>query len=404
MKKQFVLAVAMMFNVVFGASLAVSLLSLYLNRTGISLASIGTIFAVGAFSAAILRLAIGVLTDKFVRKKFILAGIIGYIAFALGLVAASETAHFAALNLLMEFSAAIFWTAFSAYFFDIIRKGNEGVQIGTKNVIAYASSALAPVLAGIIAKSMGFNYLFLISAGIIGTSLLFVNSVKETAHVKGSVSITDFKKEYDDIIHIKGFKTIFAVIFLANFVWTFWYIYMPIYLDNAGMPLEKIGLILTAMGGIAAVMQHPMGKFIDIKPAKWILIPGFFAFWLGGMVFFAFQNFYGYLAGRTILGVAADASWWPAIGIFARITPKKEHGGGWALLMSGAAVAYGLAALIGGWLTQYFTIELILKGSGFLSLAIGILMFKNKFLETKGTAELKKHHIMHLNHRQGAHK
>ena len=72
--------------------------------------------------------------------------------------------------------------------------------------------------------------------------------------------------------------------------------------------------------------------------------------------------------------------------------------------MSGAAVAYGLAALIGGWLTQYFTIELILKGSGFLSLAIGILMFKNKFLETKGTAELKKHHIMHLNHRQGAHK
>jgi len=403
MKKQFILAVIMMFNVVFGITLTTSLLSLYLNKIGISLSSIGMIFAVGAIAAGFLRLLIGAATDHFGRKKFVFCGIAGYVLFALGLVLAGEFFHFVALNLLLEISGAIFWTAFSAYFFDLLKKGKEGIEIGERNAILYGSATLAPLVAGLIVRFADFNALFLASAGIVLLALLPAIRIKETIKAK-SADIFDFRREYNDILNIKGFKTIFIIIFLSNFVWTFWYIYMPIYLNNAGIATDKIGILLSTMTGIGALMQHPMGKKIDKLPAKWILIPGFFAFWLGGIMFFMFKNFYWYLLSRTVLGIGSDATYWPAVGIFARITPKREHGGGWAVLMTGAAFAYGIGALLGGWLTERFTIELVLKGAAFMALAITLIIIPNKFLATKGVKELKRHQILHLNHRHGVHK
>ncbi len=399
MDKRFLLASLLMFNVVFGVSLSTSLLSLYLSRVGVSLVDIGAIFAIGALVGALFRIFVGAGTDHLGRKRFIQAGIIGYILFALGLIAASRVFHFVALNLLLEISGAIFWTAYSAYFFDIVRKGKEGVDIGARNVVLYSSSAAAPLLAGFAARYLGFNILFLISAAIIFAGFLFATLMSETVKTK-SVHIEDFSKEYFDIINLKGFKTIFAIIFISNFIWTFWYIYMPIYLDNSGLSVDKIGLILTSMIGIGALLQHPLGRQMDVKPAKYILIPGFFIIWLFGLSFFAFKNFYAFLVNRIILGFGFDASYWPAVSIFARITPKKEHGGGWALLMAGASAAYGIGALVGGWLTQHFTIELVLQGVSFLSLAIGILIIPNKFLSGKGTSVFKKHHLIHItNHR-----
>ncbi len=399
LNKKFMLATLLMFNISFGVTLATSLFSLYLSRVGISLVGIGIIFAAGALIAGLARLVVGAGTDYIGRKKFMLVGTVGYVVFIISIIFSQTTTQFTFVNLLGELSGAVFWTATNAYFFDILRRGKEGVEMGMRNTALYASAALAPLIAGLLAKNLGFTTLFIVSSLVVLASLAIISTLKETVKSK-PVTLRDFEREYASIFKIKGFKTVFSIIFISNFIWTFWYIYMPIYLNNIGMPIDKIGLILTTMLGVGAVLQKPMGDLIDRKPAKYILIPGFFLIWLGGLLFFRFGNFFSYLINRTILGVGVDASYWPAIGVCARVTSKRSHGGSWALLMTGAAIAYGLAALAGGYLTQAFGIEAVLKWASLLALVVAIILIPNRFLAKKGTSIYKKHHFVHLqNHR-----
>ena len=399
--KKFLLAIVLMFNISFGVTLTTSLFSLYLDKVGISLAGIGLIFAIGALIASIVRLIVGACTDHMGRKKFIIVGAIGYVVFIISIIFSQTTSQFATVNLLAELSGALFWTATNAYFFDILRRGKEGIEMGTRNTALYASSALAPLIGGLVVKNFGFNFLFIASGLIVFAGLLLALTLKETITKTSRVGLREFEKEYRDIFKIKGFKTVTSIIFISNFIWTFWYIYMPIYLSNLGMSIDKIGLILTVMLGAGAVLQKPMGRLIDSKPAKYILIPGFFLIWLGGFFFFAFKNFASYMIGRAILGVGVDASYWPAIGVCAKLTKKRSHGGSWALMTTGAAIAYGIAALAGGFLTQAFGIAHVLMGASAVALIVAILIIPNKFLAKKGTSKYGKHQFVHLqNHRQ----
>ena len=398
MKKELLLANILLLNIVLGVSLVTSLLSVYLNQIGISLANIGFIFAFGAILAGFLRLPIGACVDYLGRRNFIILGALGYPIFAIGIALSKTTLHFIGFDIVLELFGAIFWTAFSAHYFDILSKGKEGVEMANRTAMQYTAVAAAPFLAGLIADRLGFTNLFYIGALISAVGVpIAAATIKDHSKNKGLICLTDFGKEYKQIMKIKGLKTLFAVLFMNNFTWTFWAIYMPIFLDQKGFSFTQIGLILSATLGAGALIQYPLGKAIDKLPAKYILIPGFGLIFLGSLVFFSLSNYFSYLAGRVVAGLGWDLSYWPAYGVFARITPKKEYGGAWAVLMAGMAWAYGIAALVGGFLTENYGIEKVLYISGVLALLTGLALISSKVLSQKGRKHLKSHQIM--NHR-----
>jgi len=166
-------------------------------------------------------------------------------------------------------------------------------------------------------------------------------------------------------------------------------------LNRQGYSFSEIGLIITVMWVVGALIQIPMGKAIDKLPAKQLLIPGFGLVFLGSLIFFSLRNYFVYMIGRTVAGLGWDLSYWPAVGLFARVTPRKEHGAAWAALMAGIAISYGVGALIGGFLTDNFGIETVLYASAFVSLLSGLALIPSKFLSRKGQQHLKRHHVVH---------
>lgn len=403
MKKEYLKANSILFLTQIGYGLTTALLSVYLAERGIGLANIGIIFAVGAMLAGLFRVPIGYIVDCLGRKRFIILGAIGYPIFSAGLIFANSVQHYTLLNLMVEFFGAVFWTAFSAYFFDIMAKGKEGLALSGRNITLYSASIFAPILAGILATHFSFAKLFLIGAAISVSAILLALTVKDHNHHK-KMCYTTLEQEYKYIFNIKGMGVIILIIFIGDFIFAFWSIFMPIWLQQQGISLEAIGTILSVNMLVGAILQIPMGKAIDKSPARNILIPGFILFWIGGVLFFTFKNYFSYLVGRIMIGSSSDASYWPAVGMLAKITPKAEHGVAVALIFGLSAIMRGAGYAIGGVLSSAFGIEFVLVNIGFVALAAAILIIPSKLLRKKGTQFHKLHHVRALANRHNHHR
>jgi MFS family permease len=395
MRDDYIKANAVLFLTTLGYGITTAFLSVYLADRGISLLGIGLVFAIGAIVAGLLRVPIGIVVDCLGRKKFLILGAIGYPIFAIGLIYASTVGHYIILNLFIQFFGAIFWTAFTAHFFDIMSQGKEGTDMAGRNIVLYSASAAAPILAGIIATKFGFANLFAIGAAIAASAIFVALTIKDFNH-KQQLCYRSLQTEYNCILKIKGLALIATIIFLVDFTFVFWGIFMPIWLQQQGISLEAIGLILTINLIIGVLIQIPLGKAIDKLPVRKVLIPGFFLFWLGGMVFFSLRNYISYLAGRVMLGIGSDASYWPAVGMFAKLTPKADHGGAVALIFGLSTALSGVGALIGGILTTQFGIPKVLWAVSFIPLIVAISLFWSETLKKKGTQFHKAHH--HIAH------
>ena len=395
MKDGYLRANAILLLSSLGSGLTGAFLSIYLIDRGISLASLGLIFAIGPILAGLFRVPFGYVVDCLGRKRFILIGALGSPLFAIGLLFATKIQHFMLLNIMVTLLSAIFWTAFSAHLFDVFSKGKEGMGIAGRNITTFAASALAPILAGVIANKYGFAKLFMIGAAVAASAILLILTIKDDVKCK-RMSFKAIKKEYRHILKIKDMKAIAAIIFAVDFIFVFWGIFIPIWLQQHGLSLEAIGAILSINLLVGAAFQIPMGKAIDKRPARDILIPGFLLFWIGGFLFFAFENFFSYLAARIALGIGSDAAYWPAVSVLAKVTPKKEHGGVVAMIFGISTILGGIAALMGGILTERFGIAPVLIGVAGLPLLVAIGIAASDALRKPGTTRHKKHHFRHF--------
>jgi len=388
---------AILFLVTMGFGLTSALLSIYLSEQGISLANIGLIFAVGLLVAGFLRVPLGVLSDCIGRKWLMIFGLLAYPLFSIGIIYSTLVAHYILLDLMLEIMGAIFWTGHSAYLFDAFAKGREGAGLSGRNVVSYLTGAVAPILAGVIATSVGFSKLFMISATISSLAILVALTVKDH-NAKKRLCMPVMRQEFRALNRIKHFGWIVFIIAMVDFIMVFWAIFMPIWLLQQGIGLKAIGAILSANIFVGALIQVPLGKAIDKYHVKWIIIPGFLFMWVGSILFFTFQNYLSYAVNRIILGISSDAASWPAVGLLAKFTPTAEHGAATALAFGLATVGRGLASLIGGQLTSAFGIPLVLMGAGFLALFAALALMASGKGKKKGTSVHKLHHWKFINH------
>ena len=177
--KNIILLSAISFNVALSIALVKSFLSIYLHEIGITLISIGLIYAAGAIAAGILRLPLGGLISKYGPKPLMIIGAACYPLFAIGVSIAETTPFFIVLKIIFEIVGAVFWTAFWVYLYDTIIKGEEGRSITFTGVFRKLPFFIGPFIAGIIISLFGFKNLFYLSAVIGIISVFVVSMVKD---------------------------------------------------------------------------------------------------------------------------------------------------------------------------------------------------------------------------------
>ncbi len=162
-------------------------LSSYANEMGASYKLIGLITGAYGFTQTILRIPLGILSDKLGKRKlFVIIGIFAAILSALSVYLYPNPYTLLAARLLAGVASAT-WVNFTVLFIAYFDSGESSKAIGIATSNSKIGQLVAMFLGGFIALNFGVRDIFTLSLGVSILSLLMGLFIKEIA--------IDIKKE-----------------------------------------------------------------------------------------------------------------------------------------------------------------------------------------------------------------
>ncbi|MFC3797702.1 MFS transporter [Cohnella sp. GCM10012308] len=155
--------------------------------------------------------------------------------------------------------------------------------------------------------------------------------------------------------------------------WATMYIYVPIltpFLEDRGLPLGTIGLIVGSYGLTQVLIRFPLGLFSDrLSKRKPFLFAGMAAGLVSCALFFYVGGWIGPLSGRLVAGICAS-TWVPFTVLYASYYPPAQSGKAMSTLsfltvvgqLAGMTLS-GYLAGAGGW-NAAFAAGMIIAAAG----------------------------------------
>ncbi len=150
-----------------------SVLSLYLGTIGLTRSQIGFLFTGGAVAGAVIAPYMGVLADRFGRKRVLLSsmGLFALVFFGYAL-----TTNYVVL-FVVQAGEGIAWAAMgvaaTALVADLVTESHRGKAIGFYNMTWNLGWIIGPTVGGVMADHAGFYIMFLFCAGLTLVGLFF---------------------------------------------------------------------------------------------------------------------------------------------------------------------------------------------------------------------------------------
>lgn len=249
-------------------------LSTYAEELGGSYKTIGIITGAYGFTQMLLRIPLGILSDRLNnRKGFVIFGIIITIISSLITFFNPSIYSLLVTRLLAGVSAAT-WVAFTVLFSSYFKKEEATKSIGIINSFNAVGQLAAMLIGGVISYKFGTRYLYLLAAfgGVLSLVLAF--SIEENK------SINKKAMTLKDILIVAGNKKLLIVSFLAilsqmiTFATIFGFV--PIVAKDLGANNFQLSL-LTAFGILPAVIMSTVAStyFVTLWGAKKTIITGY---------------------------------------------------------------------------------------------------------------------------------
>ena len=264
----------------FSLYIYVPQLTNYAKELGASYKLIGLIGSAYGFSQTILRIPIGILSDKLRNRKiFVLTGIIAVIISS-GIIYLVPSAYALLVARFIAGIASATWVNFTVLFMSYYNSDESNKAVGIVNADSKLGQLLAMFLGGIIASKFGVKAIFLVSI-IIGLVCLVLGStvhertIMVNSDKKSSSIISLFKNRR--ILHI---SLLAAVVQLVAYSTIF--SFTPVIAAGLGADNFQLGLLTTLFNLPQVIFSILAGTLIVAKMGeKKALVLGFFL--IGGV-------------------------------------------------------------------------------------------------------------------------
>ncbi|MBN1565080.1 MAG: MFS transporter [Anaerolineae bacterium] len=130
------------------------------------------------------------------------------------------------------------------------------------------------------------------------------------------------------------------------------YVVLPTHVEDAGITLANVGLMLSANRLIRLVINSPYGVLIERIPRRRMAIPSLFIGALSSL-FYTVPGFWSLLIGRLLWGAAWAGIWLSASTIALDISTDANRGRFVSRLQMWFFIGMGLSSLVGGALTDW---------------------------------------------------
>jgi MFS family permease len=344
-----------------GWSSASPFLALYLyNVRGLSMSLVGMIFLVGGLMTGATNLLGGMLSDRFGRRRLLIA------------IAAISTLFSLLLALLIGMSAPILLII---AFFIATRSINGTIGPTTGAIVADLSPrdrlaesyavvriggnlgfAIGPAIGGYLIGFVSYGWLFSISAVVsLAVTALVYFFLRET--YRGSKAQVNLRST---LAVAKDRSFLFFVIVSILLVLSIGHLGTTLSVftvDRLGFTTAQYGLLLTLNGLIVVVLQYPVTRIVErFTKAKGLII--------GSLFYVAGYSLLGWIAGFNwailviILITAGEVTLTPiSSAVVAESAPADKRGRYMGFFTLGQTVGFALSPLFGGVLLDNFPTE-----------------------------------------------
>ncbi len=231
----------------------------YIKSLGVSNSVLGIILGSYGFTQMLIRIPLGILSDRLNRRKvFVIAGIMLGILSSGGLYL-FDNPYLVLLFRSMAGAAAATWVTFTVLFSSYYKEDQTPKSIGVINAFTKLGQVIAMLAGGIIAQRYGQQYPFLLAAlgGLLGLFLSF--GIEEKPNIDHKpVQIKELLKlaRNHSLLTVSFLAIIFQLIVFAT---TFGFI--PVVAKNLGATSIHLGLITTITAVPTIFSSYLSGSF-----------------------------------------------------------------------------------------------------------------------------------------------
>jgi MFS family permease len=331
------------------------------NVVGIPLSMVG--IGLGALAAASVAsgLISGPLSDRYGRKPLMLVSLSGSAATFLAFALVEDFAGYLAVSVAAGLvGSSMFDAARNAMVADVTQPGRRSRAYGLVRVGGNVGWALGPMVAGLVAGSVGsagiYRTLFVCTSVLtVLVTLVVALAAEESLPATAKAPIPTARAARLRTALTDGpFVALLAAGVLLYYLFTQNWQALPIYAKNfVGVPDGEIGLFLGANGLVVILLQLPISYVIDRTSRVGALLVGTALFASSSATLLFTESFFGILlafAGfftlaEMILEVAGAA-------MAAELAPVRLRGTYLALFGACFGAAYGVSPIVAGALLE----------------------------------------------------
>ncbi len=360
------------FSAMLGLGIVAPLMPLFAESLGATGIWLGIIFSAFSLSRAVLMPIIGKISDKKGRKKFIVFGLFFYSLASFFYIFAPDVYWLTFIRIIHGSASAMVLPVAMAYIGEIAPKGKEGKTMGTFNISLFLGMGSGPFLGGILNRLFGMNSVFLAMAGLTMASFFVVALFLPDLKIKKEENIktTSFKKALKN----KAVKSLVLFRVLGAMGRGGLMAFLPIYAASINIGSARVGIALSVMILLTALLQRPFGRVADKYNKFYLVLVGTIISDLMLFLIPGLKNFWLLMILVVIMGIAGALSMPAATAIIVKIGNNIGMGSSMGIFSTSMSVGMILAPLVSGLAMDYLGIKYIFPVAGVISF-IGTYFF-----------------------------
>jgi MFS family permease len=342
-----------------GSHMRLPVVPLYARSIGANTVQVGFINSAFLLVAGILSLPLGILSDRFGRKRLAAIGLIMLSATSFLLYFSKTPTHLMGIYLFFGMGLAAFGPTMMSLVADFSPATHLGRSYGWYTTALYTSMSLGPAIGGFIAQQEGYLQVFLISGMMIFiTFWVAVFFLPPTHMIMG-----DRPKKRKPYIIIKELLqnhpllSCWLVTLGGCFGLGMFITFLPLHAHNQSLKVGQIGLVFAAQGISNALSRIPFGHLSDkVANRRTLVVIGLIGFSVSMAGFAISKHTIHFVIFAVAFGTSMGLAFTSIGALIAEVVPIDSRG----LAMGGYNTCIYL-----GMLASSVSMGAIIQNSGF---------------------------------------
>ena len=330
------------FIALMGIGIIVPVMPVFAKELGAGGLALGMIIAAFSVSRGLLQPVVGILSDRWQRKNFLIAGLFIYGLVGLAIPLATEVNHLITIRAFHGVGSAMIVPIGMAYMSILAPVGEEGKYMSYLNIAVFCGIGCGPIIGGFLFDLYGFSSVFYTMAGLSFLAFVLVVrfmpvSVAAKQDRDRAVSANLYQMFHDmktcGILLARYCTMIIMVPTMA-----FLPLLMSSWPDVTG---SEIGAVIACRTLINACMQVPSGRAADKRSKIHLLALGIIVMSLAVLLIPEMKSFSQMAILYLLLG-SAEAVIWAVLGAYASQQAKASYGHGTMMGIFSFAMSAGV--------------------------------------------------------------